>query len=138
MKKGSLAAKKWGAKMKRLRNGVKRAAPRTIKLKRRTSGRKVNMARRKKSYRRRSPSIRSASSSLMHGVFKPKGIIASIVLGMGAAALSQYVPINVPYKQEVAAGLIGGIPAAAGVFALKQLPTINLGSIGSNGYVAGY
>jgi len=78
------------------------------------------------------------TSSLLNGVFKPKGIIASIILGMGAAAVSQYVPVNVPYKQELAAGLIGGAPAALGVYALKQLPSINLGSITSNGYIAGY
>ena len=59
-------------------------------------------------------------------------------LGLGAAALANYVPIQIPYKEELAAGLVGGVPAAGAVFALKQLPTINLGSISSNGYVAGY
>jgi hypothetical protein len=133
LKKGSRAAKAWGAKMKRLRNKSTRTIK--VKTKRRKTGSSVSMVRRRKSYRKRA---KSATSSLMHGVFKPKGLIASVVLGMGAAALSQYVPIAVPYKQEVAAGLVGGVPAAVGVFALKQMPTINLGSIGANGYVAGY
>ena len=78
------------------------------------------------------------TSSLMSGVFKPKGMIAAVVLGMGAAALANYIPLNVPYKEEIAAGLVGGIPAAGAVFALKQLPSINLGTISSGGYVAGY
>ena len=80
LKKGSAKAKAWGAKMKRLRmkGNSSRPARRktTSKLKKRSVS---HMARRKKSYRRRTPSIRSASNSLMHGVFKPKGIILSLI-----------------------------------------------------------
>jgi hypothetical protein len=138
MKKGSKAAKAWGRKMQRLRAAKTRSPSKRakVKVKRRKTRRTLSMARRKKTYRRRA---RSATSSLMHGVFKPKGIIASVVLGMGAAALAQYVPVQVPYKSELAAGLIGGVPAALGVFALKQIPALGMGQpAASNGYVAGY
>jgi len=136
LKKGSKAAKAWGAKMKRARNKPTRSrAKRKITVKSRKRRGTVQMARRKTNYKRRA---KSATSSIMSGVFKPKGMIAAVILGLGAAALANYVPIQIPYKEELAAGLVGGVPAAGAVFALKQLPTINLGSISSNGYVAGY
>jgi len=75
------------------------------------------MARRRTSVRRRSsPRL---GGNLMKGLYKPTGIIAMAILGLGAAAASAYVPVNVPYKEEAAAFVVGGLPAAGAVLALK-------------------
>lgn len=55
----------------------------------------------------------------MNGLFKPTGIIAAALIGFGAASASSMIPINVPYKEEIAAFVVGGVPAAGAVLLLK-------------------
>lgn len=64
---------------------------------------------------------------LMTG-FLPGGIIGSAIKGIGAAAASDLIPVNVPFKHEAAAGLAGGIPGLAAVVLLK-----NVGNPSSSG-----
>ena len=126
MKKGSPAAKAWGRRMKALRNGSKSL----VTVKRRKTGRRSSMARRRSVKRRSSPKL---GGNLMKGLYKPTGIIAMAILGLGAAAASSYVPVQVPYKEEAAAFIVGGIPAAGAVLALKafkgNVPTASFGSL---------
>jgi len=133
LKKGSKAAKAWGRRMKALRTGVKR-----VKRKRSLSRvkspirkrRMKTMARKRVSRRRSSPRL---GGNLMKGIYKPTGIIGMAILGLGAAAASAYVPVNLPYKEEAAAFIVGGIPAAGAVLALKAFsgnaPTSSFGGL---------
>jgi hypothetical protein len=85
-----------------------------------------NMARhRYRSYHRR----KSTGGKFMTGLIKPSGIIAGAVLGLGAAALSEYVPVNIPYKQTIAAFAVGGVPGA-----VAQMLAGNLNAGSSSGF----
>ena len=66
----------------------------------------------RKTVRRRSP-----KNTLMSGVFKPKGLIAAAILGMGAASVASQINVPIPYKRELAAFAVGGLPAVGGVIA---------------------
>ena len=89
------------------------------------------MARRRVSRRRSSPRL---GGNLMKGLYKPTGIVAMAILGLGAAAASAYIPVNLPYKEEAAAFIVGGIPAAGAVLALKAFsgnaPTAGFTTLG--------
>jgi len=80
-----------------------------------TKKRRVRTVARRKTSRR--VSRRSVKGSLMNGFFKPRGLIAAAVLGMGAASIASQINVPVPYKREAAAFLVGGVPAVAGVIA---------------------
>jgi len=54
--------------------------------------------------------------SMMSGMFKPSGILGAAVLGVGAALLSGYIPVNIPYKATIAGFLVGGVPGAAAAY----------------------
>ena len=98
LKKGSKAAKAWGAKMRRLRGGTKRKT--------------------RKSYKRRK------SSS---GMKLPKlgGTAKKIVMGLGAAqiaamAAALFVPQFAGIAKPAAALIAGGIPGVAAELVLDQ------------------
>ena len=120
MKKGSKAAKAWGAKMRRLRgSGTKRKKSTRKGQVRKTARRaytKVKSAR--KSYKR------NKSSS---GMKLPKvpTVIKKVAVGVGAAALAgMAVSIIAPQfagiARPIAALAAGGIPGVAGELLLNQ------------------
>lgn len=137
LKKGSAAAKAWGAKMKRLRSGVvKRIKHRKVKHKRR---RVFSMAKKRRSSHRSSSGF--GGNKLMKGLYQPKGIVASMLMGAGAATLAEKVLPNVIPMQNLAVGfVVGGVGGAAGVVArdaLKGGLNLNLGNsnnIANSGY----
>ena len=121
MKKGSKAAKAWGAKMRRLRgSGTKRKKSTRKGQIRRTSRRAYEGLKRKarKSYKRRK------SSS---GMKLPKvpSVIKKVAVGVGAAALAgMAVSIVAPQfagiARPIAALAAGGIPGVAGELLINQ------------------
>jgi len=140
LKKGSKAAKAWGAKMRRLRgSGGKRTtaygrkkSTRKGKI-RRTSRRAYEGLKRKarKSYKRR----KSSSSMRMP---KIPGVIKKVALGLGAATLASmavgiFAPQFVPIARPVAAFIGGGIPGVAGELIIDQGLLGNITSIFGGG-----
>ena len=118
LRKGSKAAKAWGRRMKALRSGGKKrpVAAKHLGVARRVKKRRrIYMAKRK--FGRRS----SGRKSFMSGIAKPTGLLAAALIGIGAASASALIPINVPYKEEVAAFAVGGVPSAAAVLLLKGI-----------------
>ena len=121
LKKGSKAAKAWGAKMRRLRGGGKKRKKSTRKGQiRRTSRRAYEGLKRKarKSYKRRN------SSS---GMKLPKipSVIKKVAVGVGAASLAGLAvgfiaPQFAPIARPIAALAAGGIPGVAGELLLNQ------------------
>jgi len=120
LKKGSKAAKAWGAKMRRLRgSGTKRKKSTRKGGVRKTARRaytKVKSAR--KSYKRRK------SSS---GMKMPKipSVIKKVAVGVGAASLaamavSIVAPQFVGIARPIAALAAGGIPGVAGELLINQ------------------
>ena len=120
MKKGSKAAKAWGAKMRRLRGGGKKRRKSTRKYGVRKTARraytKVKSAR--KSYKRRK------SSS---GMKMPKipSVIKKVAIGVGAASLAGMAvgivaPQFVGIARPIAALAAGGIPGVAGELLINQ------------------
>lgn len=77
----------------------------------RSRGRVNTMARFK---RRRSGKRGGMMGSLMHGKFQilGGGIVGALLSGAVLGYASNYVPLSVPYKQEVAGFLGGGLPGA--------------------------
>jgi len=121
LRKGSAAAKAWGAKMRRLRLGVA-SKPKRKKARRLRSV--VNVARRRRSSRRASSGF--GGRGLMSGLYHPKGIIASALLGAGAATLTEKV-VNIHPLQGVAVGfIVGGVGGAAGAYARDMLKGTNM------------
>lgn len=57
----------------------------------------------------------------MNGLYRPTGMVGSVVLGLGAAYLADYVPVNIPYKNEIAAFVAGGVPGAAAALVAKRV-----------------
>jgi len=117
-KKGSAAAKAYMAKIRSKRGGTssrkrtRSPAIRHLRVKP-IKRRRYQMAKRR-SFRRS-----SGGKNYMNGLFKPTGIIAAALIGFGAASASSMIPINVPYKEEIAAFVVGGVPAAGAVLLLK-------------------
>ena len=121
MKKGSKAAKAWGAKMRRLRGRGKSTKKSTRKGQiRRTSRRAYEGLKRKtrKSYKR------NKSSS---GMKMPKipSVIKKVAIGVGAASLAgMAVGLIAPQfsgiARPIAALAAGGIPGVAGELLINQ------------------
>jgi len=120
LKKGSKAAKAWGAKMRRLRgSGTKRKKSTRKGGVRKTARRaytKVKSAR--KSYKRK----KSSSSMKLP---KVPTVIKKVALGVGAAALAgMAVSIIAPQfagiARPIAALAAGGIPGVAGELLINQ------------------
>ena len=120
MKKGSKAAKAWGAKMRRLRGSGTKRKTSTKKGQRRKTARRAyeGIKRKAKSYKRRK------SSS---GMKLPKvpSVIKKVAVGVGAAALAgMAVSIVAPQfagiARPIAALAAGGIPGVAGELLINQ------------------
>ena len=120
MKKGSKAAKAWGAKMRRLRGSGTKRKKSTRKGQRRKTARRayerINQAR--KSYKRRKRGS---------GMKMPKipSVIKKVAIGVGAASLAgMAVGIIAPQftgiARPIAALAAGGIPGVAGELLLNQ------------------
>jgi len=104
---------------------------------RRTRG--VQMVRHRKSSRRSSSGF--GGKGIMKGLYTPKGIVASMLLGAGAATLAEKVLPNVIPMQNLAVGFaVGGVGGVAGVVARDALKGgLNLGLGGTSGVAsAGY
>ena len=121
LKKGSKAAKAWGAKMRRLRGGGKKRKKSTRKGQRRKTARRAYEGikrKARKSYKRRK------SSS---GMKMPKipSVIKKVAIGIGAAQLAGLAvgfiaPQFAPIAKPVAALAAGGIPGVAAELVLDQ------------------
>jgi len=120
MKKGSKAAKAWGAKMRRLRGGGTKRRKSTRKGQVRKTARRAytKIKSKAKSYKRRK------SSS---GMKLPKipSVIKKVAMGVGAASLAgMAVGIVAPQftaiVRPIAALAAGGIPGVAGELLLNQ------------------
>lgn len=81
-----------------------------------TTRRSGSMAK-KKGGRRSSSGF--GGGKLMTGFYKPSGMVANALMGIGAAAVASKLPVNVPYKGVIAAGVVGGLPGAAAVWFLQ-------------------
>jgi hypothetical protein len=120
MKKGSKAAKAWGAKMRRLRGGGTKRKKSTRKGQRRKTARRAyeGIKRKAKSYKRR-----KSSSGMKFPKFG--GTAKKIAIGLGAAqiaglALGMIAPQLAPIAKPVAALAAGGIPGVAAELVLDQ------------------
>ena len=120
LKKGSKAAKAWGAKMRRLRGSGTKRKKSTRKGQRRKTARRAyeGIKRKAKSYKRRN------SSS---GMKLPKipSVIKKVAIGVGAASLAgMAVSIIAPQfagiARPIAALAAGGIPGVAGELLINQ------------------
>jgi hypothetical protein len=122
LKKGSKAAKAWGAKMRRLRgSGTKRKKSTRKGQRRKTARRAYEGLKRKarKSYKRRKSSSGMKFPKLLGGTGK------KIAIGLGAAqiaglALGFIAPQFAPIAKPVAALAAGGIPGVAAELILDQ------------------
>lgn len=57
----------------------------------------------------------------MTGFFRPRGILAAALLGVGASIIAQRVaPQVVPFQNLAVAGIVGGLPGVAGAYALQM------------------
>ena len=121
MKKGSKAAKAWGAKMRRLRGGGSKRKKSTRKGQRRKTARRAYEGLKRKA--RKSYKRRKSSS----GMKFPKlgGTAKKIAIGLGAAqiaglALGMIAPQFAGIAKPVAALAAGGIPGVAAELVLDQ------------------
>jgi len=70
---------------------------------------------------------------MSRGLFTPKGLIASALLGAGAATLAEkIVPQVIPYQGAAIGFVVGGVGGAAGAFAREMLKG-GIGSMPSSG-----
>jgi len=120
LKKGSKAAKAWGAKMRRLRGSGTKRKKSTRKGQRRKTARRAyeGIKRKAKSYKRR-----TSSSSMK--LPKVPTVIKKVAIGVGAAALAgMAVSIVAPQfagiARPIAALAAGGIPGVAGELLINQ------------------
>ena len=121
MKKGSKAAKAWGAKMRRLRGSGRKRKKSTRKGQRRKTARRAYEGikrKARKSYKRRK------SSSGMKFPRIPS-VIKKVAVGVGAASLAgMAVGIIAPQfsgiARPIAALAAGGIPGVAGELLINQ------------------
>ena len=124
MKKGSKAAKAWGAKMRRLRGSGKKTRKSTKKGQvRKTRSPKARRAYTKVKSKAKSYKRRKSSS----GMKLPKipSVIKKVAIGVGAASLAGMAigiiaPQFVGIARPVAALAAGGIPGVAGELLVNQ------------------
>lgn len=126
IKKYGVTKKAWSI----FRSGRSPRSSRSVKSTRRTS----NMARRRGFKAKARSYARAGGNKLMNGFYKPSGILGNVVMGVGAASLATQIPVSVPYKEEIAAGIVGGLPGAAAVWFLKNRNGMGSGSTGSIEY----
>ena len=120
LKKGSKAAKAWGAKMRRLRGGGTKRRKSTRKGQVRKTARRAytKIKSKAKSYKRK----KSSSSMKLP---KIPSVIKKVAIGVGAASLagmavSIIAPQFVGIARPIAALAAGGIPGVAGELLLNQ------------------
>ena len=139
MKKGSKAAKAWGAKMRRLRgSGTKR---KTTTRKRRTTRKGDLTLKRKPAYssKRKSNSNKPRKKSNSMKMPKVPKLLTKVAIGVGAASLAgMAVGLIAPQfsgiARPIAALAAGGIPGVAGELLLNQGMLQNItGMFGGNG-----
>lgn len=71
-------------------------------------------------------------NKLMNGFIQPKGMIAKALLGVAVSELSDsFAPQMIPYQGVILAGLVGGVPAAAGAFGVNTLQGKNVSKVSS-------
>ena len=121
MKKGSKAAKAWGAKMRRLRGGGSKRKKSTRKGQRRKTARRAYEGIKRKA--RKSYKRRKSSSSMK--LPKIPSVIKKVAIGVGAASLAgMAVSIVAPQfagiARPIAALAAGGIPGVAGELLINQ------------------
>ena len=121
MKKGSKAAKAWGAKMRRLRGGGSKRKKSTRKGQRRKTARRAYEGLKRKA--RKSYKRRKSSSSMK--LPKVPTVIKKVAVGVGAAALAgMAVGVIAPQfagiARPIAALAAGGIPGVAGELLINQ------------------
>jgi hypothetical protein len=121
LKKGSKAAKAWGAKMRRLRGGKRKTTTR----KRRTTRKGMLTLRRKRAYsgKRNSNKPRKRRSGMKFPKFG--GTAKKIAIGLGAAQLAGLAvgfiaPQFAPIAKPVAALAAGGVAGVAAELVLDQ------------------
>ena len=120
MKKGSKAAKAWGAKMRRLRGGSKKRRKST----RRGQVRKTRAPKARRAYMPRKPNKPRKRSSGMK-IPRIPSVIKKVAIGVGAASLAgMAVGIIAPQfsgiARPIAALAAGGIPGVAGELLINQ------------------
>lgn len=88
------------------------------KLKRKTKRRVSTMPRRYKRRARRTAGGLIGRGSIMSGIVKPKGLLAAMVIGVGAASIAEQTGITnaIPFGKYLVAGATGGVGGLAGVF----------------------
>ena len=121
MKKGSKAAKAWGAKMRRLRGGGSKRKKSTRKGQRRKTARRAYEGIKRKT---RKSYKRNKSSSGMKMPKVPK-LLTKVAIGVGAASLAgMAVGLIAPQfsgiARPIAALAAGGIPGVAGELLINQ------------------
>jgi len=121
LKKGSKAAKAWGAKMRRLRGGGSKRKKSTRKGQRRKTARRAYEGIKRKT--RKSYKRRKSSSSMK--LPKIPSVIKKVAIGVGAASLagmavSIVAPQFVPIARPIAALAAGGIAGVAGELLINQ------------------
>jgi len=121
LKKGSKAAKAWGAKMRRLRGGGSKRKKSTRKGQRRKTARRAYEGIKRKA--RKSYKRKKSSSSMK--LPKIPSVIKKVAIGVGAASLAgMAVSIVAPQfagiARPIAALAAGGIPGVAGELLINQ------------------
>ena len=121
MKKGSKAAKAWGAKMRRLRGSSTKRKKSTRKGQRRKTARRAYEGIKRKT--RKSYKRKKSSSSMK--LPKVPSVIKKVAIGVGAASLAgMAVSIVAPQfagiARPIAALAAGGIPGVAGELLINQ------------------
>jgi hypothetical protein len=127
MKKGSKAAKAWGAKMKRARNAKNGTKRKTTTRKRRTTRKGDLTLKRKPAYssKRKSNSNKPRKKSNSMKMPKIPSVIKKVAIGVGAASLAgMAVGLIAPQfsgiARPIAALAAGGIPGVAGELLINQ------------------
>jgi len=121
LKKGSKAAKAWGAKMRRLRGSSTKRKKSTRKGQRRKTARRAYEGIKRKT--RKSYKRKKSSSSMK--LPKVPSVIKKVAIGVGAASLAgMAVSIVAPQfagiARPIAALAAGGIPGVAGELLINQ------------------
>ena len=127
LKKGSKAAKAWGAKMRRLRGGGTKRKKSTRKGQRRKTARRAytGLKRKVRKVRTYTKSYKRRKSSSGMKMPKVPKLLTKVAVGVGAAALAgMAVSIVAPQfagiARPIAALAAGGIPGVAGELLINQ------------------
>jgi len=126
LKKGSKAAKAWGAKMRRLRgSGGKRTTAYGRKKSTRKGGMRKTARRAYTGLKRKAKSYKRRKSSSGMKMPKIPSVIKKVAIGVGAASLAGMAvgiiaPQFVGIARPIAALAAGGIPGVAGELLINQ------------------